>query len=131
MSAHNEHSHAQDPKKESLIYLATLITLIILTGVTFGASYVNFGSGGANIVIALSIATVKAVLVSLFFMHLIHDRPINSVIAIAGFLFLGILLLFTFLDVGTRNDLRPRNMKAPEASSPSATPAPAADHRKE
>ena len=27
-------------------------------------------------------------------MHLLHDKPVNAVIAIAGFLFLGIFLMF-------------------------------------
>ncbi len=38
---------------------------------------------------ALAIATVKAALVALFFMHLRWDKPVNAIIAVAGFLFLG------------------------------------------
>ena len=60
--------------------------------ITVGASYINFGSG--NVVIALAIATVKATLVALFFMHLAEDKPVNAIIAIAGFMFLGIFLMF-------------------------------------
>ena len=46
--------------------------------------------------IALFIATIKAILVALFFMHLLYDKPVNAIIAVAGFLFLGIFLMFTF-----------------------------------
>ena len=98
MTTHTE--HALDPKAEAKTYTLTLALLLILTAITVGASYIQFGS--LNVVIALGIATIKASLVALFFMHLRHDKPVNAVIACAGFLFLGLFLLFTFLDVDTR-----------------------------
>src|SRR6476660_1431539 len=112
MSTHTEsHSHG-GPK----IYTANLFTLLFLTVITVAAASFNFGS--ANVVIALAIATVKAILVGLFFMHLIWDKPVNAIIIIAGFLFLGIFLMFDFLDVGTRDRLQPRNMPAMEKATP-------------
>ena len=119
MSSHNE--HALDPKAEAKTYTLTLVLLLILTAITVGASYIQFGS--MNVVIALTIATIKATLVALFFMHLRHDKPVNAVIACAGFLFLGLFLLFTFLDVGTRDNLQPVNLKAPAAAPADAAPA--------
>jgi cytochrome c oxidase subunit 4 len=118
MSAHNE--HAQDPKKEARTYALTLITLLILTVITVGASYIDFGTG--NIVIALAIATIKASIVALFFMHLLHDKPVNAVIAVAGFLFLGLFLLFTLIDIGSRRDPNPQILRPPaqEAPAPAA-----------
>ena len=127
MSTHTE--HAINPKVETAKYLATLVVLLILTAITVGASYINFGSG--NIVIALSIATVKAIIVALIFMHLLHDKPVNAVIAVAGFLFLGIFLMFDFIDVTTRTNPQPTNLHAPAAAPAPATTAPAADQRKE
>jgi cytochrome c oxidase subunit 4 len=100
------------------IYHLTLIALLILTAITVGASYIQFGSGAANVVIALSIATVKAILVALFFMHLLHEKPVNTIIAVAGFLFLGIFLMFCLLDATTRVPLLPRNMPAMEKATP-------------
>jgi cytochrome c oxidase subunit IV len=124
MSTHNE--HAQDPKKEARTYAMTLATLLILTVITVGASYIHFGSGTANIVIALTIATIKATVVALFFMHLLHDKPVNAVIAMAGFLFLGLFLLFVMLDLGARRDAVPQNLKAaPAAQAPAAAGPPA------
>jgi cytochrome c oxidase subunit 4 len=126
MSTHTE--HAVDPKKEAHSYVITLCTLLFLTVVTVGASYIHFGSGTVNIVIALTIATIKASIVSLFFMHLLHDKPVNAVIALAGFLFLGIFLMFDFIDVGSRNNLQPTNLHPPAtAAAPAAagTAAPA------
>jgi cytochrome c oxidase subunit IV len=136
MSTHTE--HAVNPQAEARKYLVTLIALLILTAITVGASYINFGPG--NIVIALSIATVKATIVALIFMHLLHDKPVNAVIAAAGFIFLGIFLMFDFLDVNSRTNPQPINQHAsPAATAPAtagatatpAAPAPAPDSRKE
>ena len=113
MSTHSEHTH--DPQKEARAHLITLVTLLILTAITVGASYIQFGSGAANVVIALTIATIKASIVGLFFMHLLHDKPVNAIIAVAGFLFLGIFLMFDFIDVGTRGNLQPTNLHPPPA----------------
>jgi len=82
------------------IYFAVLVCLLILTFITVAASKVQFGSGMVNVVIALSIATVKASLVALFFMHLIHDRPMNAIILVSSFIFLGIFLGFSYGDQG-------------------------------
>jgi cytochrome c oxidase subunit 4 len=123
MSTHTE--HASDTAAEARKYLLTLITLLILTAITVGASYIQFGA--ANVVIALTIATIKAIIVALIFMHLLHDKPVNAVIAVAGFIFLGIFLLFDFLDVGTRTNPQPINFHPlPTATEPATAGAPAA-----
>ncbi len=118
MSTHTE--HAINPKAETVKYLMTLVALLILTAITVGASYINFGSG--NIVIALSIATVKATIVGLIFMHLLHDKPVNAVIAVAGFVFLGIFLMFDFIDVDSRTNPQPTNLHAMPAAVAPVTP---------
>lgn len=120
MSTHNEHTHEDGAG----VYVKTLAALLILTAITVGASYIDFGSG--NIVIALFIATVKASIVALFFMHLRHEKPVNSIIALAGFLFLGIFLMFCFMDQDTRKDPKPYNMPQPALNLPPGAVAPAA-----
>ncbi len=124
MSTHTE--HAENPKAETLKYVATLVTLLILTAITVGASYINFGPG--NVVIALFIATIKAIIVATIFMHLAHDKPVNAVIAVAGFIFLGIFLLFDFLDIDSRTNPQPINLHPapPAATAPAAAGTPAA-----
>jgi cytochrome c oxidase subunit 4 len=119
--------HALDSKAEARGYVFTLVALLILTGITFGAAYVDFGSG--NIVIALAIASLKASLVALFFMHLLHDKPVNAVIAVAGFIFLGLFLMFDFIDVTSRGDVEPQNLRPPvmvTAPAPAGAATPAA-----
>ena len=126
--------HTTNPKAEAALYLKTLVTLLVLTGITVGASYINFGSSAINVVVALTIATIKGTLVALFFMHLLHDKPVNALIASAGFLFLGLFLMFTLIDFDSRVDYQPRNlptvMTPPPATTPPATsPMPAAEHK--
>ena len=119
---HSEHSHGG-----SGVYVKTLLALLFLTIVTVGASYVDFGSG--NVVIALFIATIKATLVALFFMHLRYEKPVNAVVACAGFLFLGIFLMFCFIDFSTRDDAKamdPQPVMYGPAKPAGAAPAPAA-----
>ena len=112
------HTHPEGAKHHGgpAIYTANLFALMFLTVITVAAASFNFGS--ANVVIALAIASVKAILVGLFFMHLLWDKPVNSIILIAGFLFLGIFLMFDFLDVTSRNTYPPRNMAPMEHATP-------------
>ena len=56
----------------------------------------------AHVVIGLLIATVKASLVLVVFMHLTGVDRINALVAVAGLFWLSILLLFTFVDYVTR-----------------------------
>jgi cytochrome c oxidase subunit IV len=125
------HAHAKHHHGSAALYVRTLVALLILTAITVAASYIDFGAG--NVVIALFIATIKATIVALFFMHLRWDKPVNAVIACAGFLFLGIFLMFDFLDFGSRDGLRPVNWdgKLPIETVAPATPgaAPAAEKK--
>jgi caa(3)-type oxidase subunit IV len=110
MSTHTQTPSHTDAHEHGgiAIYTRTLVALLILTAVTVGAAYINLGSG--NIVIALAIATVKAILVALFFMHLLWEKPMDSLIAMAGFIFLGIFIGFCLLDFDSRNNFLPVNL---------------------
>ena len=105
------------------VYTANLVALLILTGLTIAASYVDLGSGSGNVAVALAIASMKALLVALFFMHLRWDRRVNAIIAMAGFLFLGIFLGFDLLDANTRRDPSP-HVDPVQMSAEEATPVP-------
>jgi cytochrome c oxidase subunit 4 len=83
-------------------YLLIGITLLILTGVTVAAAFVNLGP--LNPVIALLIATIKATLVILFFMHVKGaSEKLTGVVVVAGFFFLAILLSLSLADYLTRS----------------------------
>jgi cytochrome c oxidase subunit 4 len=81
-----------------------------------------------NVIVALTIATIKASLVALFFMHLLHDKPVNSIILVSSFVFLGIFLISCYTDVVSRDKVEPVNMKpsttAPATTAPATNPAP-------
>lgn len=110
-SDHEAHSHGGLKQ-----YLAVLGALLVLTIITVGASYLDFGS--ANIVIAVLIATVKASLVALFFMHLKDDNPVNAMILVSCFLFLGLLLTFCLLDIENRVNEGPTGKAPIKAQGP-------------
>src|SRR5216117_977111 len=82
------------------VYLAVFATLAAGTIITYLASLVNLG--WANTPIALGIATIKAVLVILFFMHVIHSTRLTWVVVIGSFVWLGVLFVLTFADYLTR-----------------------------
>ena len=114
----HEHAHHGRPK----IYLLVLGVLVVLTVITVLAAGVNFGSTSANVIIAMAIASVKASLVALFFMHLRWDKPLNATIFVGGLCFLGIMLTFTFMDNTTRLEVRPEtpsiDLSAPAEEKP-------------
>ena len=114
----HEHAHHGGPK----IYLLVLGVLVVLTVITVLAAGVNFGSTSANVIIAMAIASVKASLVALFFMHLRWDKPLNATIFVGGLGFLGIMLTFTFMDNTTRLEVRPEtpsiDLSAPAEEKP-------------
>jgi cytochrome c oxidase subunit IV len=128
MSAHTEslpeaHAHAtghadahDHDKNAPKVYLGVLVTLLILTFVTVGASYINFGA--FNVIVAILIATIKASLVALFFMHLLHDKPINAIILVSAFAFFGLFLIACFHDTNSRHDVEPANLKAAPLPAP-------------
>lgn len=96
MSEHEEHStHSQG------FSLAIGAVLLILTATTVGAAFVNLGA--FNPVVALLIATIKATLVVLFFMHVKGaSEKLTGAVVVSGFFFLAILLSLSLADYLTR-----------------------------
>ena len=103
-SSHVTHHHVSPPS----LYWAVWIGLMILTAITVLAYYIplwlNISLGAGNVIIAMAIATTKASLVSLYFMHLKYDKKFHSIAFLSSLIFLGLFLAFTLLDVNTRED---------------------------
>lgn len=78
-------------------YFNVWMSLLGLTVVTVAVSYLRFGV--LNIFIAMAIASLKAVLVCLYFMHLKYDKRVNQVVFVSAFLFLMIFAGLTLSDV--------------------------------
>ena len=110
----SEHAHSHPGPKT---YATVLGALLVLTVITVSAAYVNFGS--MNMVIALVIASIKASLVGLFFMHLKNDR-FNAVLFLGGAFFLSVFLIFTLFDIDYRDRVYPANLRAPVTAFPGA-----------
>ncbi len=85
------------------VYLTVGGGLFILTGITVGVSFIPLG--GWNVVVALGIATLKASLVALFFMHLLYDKKIFMIVFLAALVFVGIFIIFTMFDTMRRDDI--------------------------
>lgn len=82
-------------------YVGILVVLLVLTGITVGAAFINLHAW--NPVVALAIASIKAVLVVLFFMHVKGaSEKMTKVIIFCGVFFLLLLLTLTMADYGTR-----------------------------
>ena len=108
------HAH---PITSPKVYAVVLAALLARTVVTVTAAGIDFGP--YNTVIALVIATIKASLVALFFMHLRYDK-FDAVVFLGGVLFLGIFLIFTLFDINSRQTILPSNLKAPVKEFPGA-----------
>ncbi|MGA7078147.1 MAG: cytochrome C oxidase subunit IV family protein [Terriglobales bacterium] len=94
-----EHEHTTHSQG---FYLAIGICLLILTATTVGAAFVNLGP--FNPVIALLIATIKATLVVLFFMHVKGaSEKLTGAVVVSGFFFLAILISLSLADYLTRS----------------------------
>ncbi len=81
-------------------YVAVWLALVAFTGVTVGASYLDLKH--AAILVAVLIATVKCVLVILYFMHIRYESRVFAWFLVSAFASLGIFLLLTFADYSYR-----------------------------
>jgi cytochrome c oxidase subunit 4 len=92
------------------IYFAIFGALMVFTALTVFAAFVDLDHvfHGANTVVALTIAVIKATLVVLFFMHVRYSTRLTWVIVVAGIFWLGIMFVLTASDYLTRpNGLTP------------------------
>ena len=85
------------------LYYRIFAALLMLTLLTVGVAYLDLGV--LNTVIALTIATGKALLVVLFFMHVRYSSRLTWVVVSASVFWLLLLLVFTLSDYLTRSTL--------------------------
>jgi len=82
------------------VYITIFLALIVGTGLTVWAAFQNFGP--FNIVIALGIATIKATLVVLYFMHARYSPRRTQLVIVCAIFWLAIMLTLTLSDYQTR-----------------------------
>ncbi len=97
MAEHEEHTtHSQG------FYLGIGIILLVLTITTAAVAFVNLGPFKPEV--ALLIATIKATLVVLFFMHVKGaSEKLTGAVVVSGFFFLAILISLSLADYLTRS----------------------------
>ena len=93
--AHDEEAHHGIGR-----YALIWALLLVFTGLTIVTGRMDLG--GANIFIALGIATTKATLVVLFFMHLWDMGGVNRLVFVVSVLFAVVLILGVFGDLMVR-----------------------------
>ena len=116
MTAHNSHAvvgnHAVDAHGHHdfahpmpiWMLLAVFFALIFLTILTVAQAAVlesfkgSVDLGNWEVILSLSIATVKASLVMVFFMHMKSEKPFNVIVFMSSFLFVSLFLGFTLMD---------------------------------
>ena len=116
-AASHSHNHVLPLK----VYLGIGAALLFLTFVTVEVSLHDFG--GFNIVIALAIASIKALLVAFFFMHLWYDNKLFFIAFTVCLLCLTVFIVLTMFDTARRGDIdsamvKPINPRAEMYNSP-------------
>jgi cytochrome c oxidase subunit 4 len=84
------------------VQVGVLIALVVFTALTVGVSFIDL-PGRWHLAGGVGIAVIKAMLVALFFMHLLHSAAaIRVVVVVAIFWFVAVLLGLTMTDYAFR-----------------------------
>lgn len=92
----HDHEHLAHPLPVPVLVM-TFVALMFLTVITVGVTTFDFGYT-ANLVVALAIAFVKALLVGMYFMHLRYDTPLNGLILIGSLAFVTLFIVYVLID---------------------------------
>jgi cytochrome c oxidase subunit 4 len=88
------------------VYVAVFIALLLLTGATVWVARYDLGTWSfLHTPVALAIASLKALLVVLFFMHVRDSERLVWAIIAAGLLWLALLIFLTMGDYVSRESV--------------------------
>ncbi len=96
MSDETRHACRYSVWRSVFVWIALMILLLL----TYGSAYVKLGAW--NSVINLAIATVKALLVATFFMHLRKGGALLRIVAVTAIFTLALLFILSHADYATR-----------------------------
>ncbi len=102
MTDSHQHDHGFAHPVSVKLLLAVFSSLVFLTILTVVLNDLPLGS--ADIIIAMTIATIKATLVMLFFMHMFWEKGFNVVAFISSLFFVSLFIGFTLMDTGSYRD---------------------------
>ena len=97
------------------LYITIFAALMVLTGVTVGAAFVDLGQ--FNFAVAMLIAGFKASLVVWYFMHVKYQSHLTKLTVATGLFFLAILLGMSLIDYVSRG---PGFQRQPPPTTPDA-----------
>jgi cytochrome c oxidase subunit 4 len=100
MSDQKEMEESQHHVVSPAIYIAIFLALLVCTGLTVGAAFLELGI--FNPIVALAIAVIKAVLVVLFFMHVKYSTKLTKLTVCAGIFTFITLISMTLADYISR-----------------------------
>jgi cytochrome c oxidase subunit 4 len=100
LSEQHDHDHPRIGPRTYVVIYGALLGLMALTVLA-----ALFDLGAANFVVAMGIATVKMVLIILYFMHVRYSDKLTWVFSAAAFLWLLIFIVGTLNDYFTRGFL--------------------------
>src|SRR6266480_1977206 len=83
------------------VYMTIFLALMLGTGLTVLAAFRDF-PGPLNVVVALTIAVVKATLVILYFMHVRYSPRLIWLVVGGSLAWLGVLVIVTMTDYVSR-----------------------------
>ena len=92
--------HAEHHIVTPMVYGMVFGTLLVFTGITVGAAFINLGV--VNPIVGLASACTKAVIVILFFMHVKYQSKLIKMTVGAGFFTFLVLITMTLSDYMSR-----------------------------
>jgi len=100
-AGHHDAAGPHDPKGTVKLYVTIFVALLVLTAATVAASYVELGRW--HVPVAIGIAVFKALLVLLFFMHLLGGSRLQWLVVAAAGCFATIFVSLVGADYASRN----------------------------
>ena len=82
-------------------YYLIFALLMVCTAITVGVAFVDLGP--MNTVVALAVATFKATIVVLYFMHVKYSPKLTKLVVIGSVFWFAIMIVFTMGDYLTRS----------------------------
>jgi cytochrome c oxidase subunit IV len=83
------------------VYFTIFALLLVLTFTTVAVASLDLGPW--NTIVALTVAVTKALLVTLWFMHIKYSNRLTQIVVASGLFWLVIMIALTLFDYKTRS----------------------------
>lgn len=100
----SSNSHTENHVAPLRVYFGVYFLLLFLTIATVLVSYLGLPPV-PSIMLAMTIASIKAFFVGAWFMHLLHDTKFNVLFFLASVWFIGVFFVFTTIDLSSRGKI--------------------------